>query len=131
MDYKFPPKPASKHLELQRPATPEGQLPEPAPPITHAGPYKDIAGLRKTRTMTTSQTPPISPQKDVASALASPERKGVRFPWEKKDPRPQDGIASGLATTLGFGAAGAPADAVAHFKPSEEYEPRQSSEKQP
>ncbi|KAG8722191.1 hypothetical protein FRC08_005940 [Ceratobasidium sp. 394] len=138
MDYNFPPRPAPKHLELQRSKT-EGQAPEPAPPIIHAGPYMDIAGIRKAqKSPATLQSPeaqdgrtgPPSPErKDAQEEAALPEKKGVQLPWDKKHGRSQSGIASGLATTLQFGAAAAPAEAAAHFQPSEESVPRKSSEK--
>ncbi|KAB5590750.1 hypothetical protein CTheo_5808 [Ceratobasidium theobromae] len=100
-DFSFPPVPSSDHLKLERPPTSPGQVPEPAPPIPHATPYMDIVNLRKARRISN----PTS---------ASPERKIVHFPWGR-DTRPQDGIASGIATTLGFGAAAAPNGTVDTF----------------
>lgn len=105
--YTFPPNPSSKHLELEREPTQPGQVPEPAPPLPHVTPYMDIVGLKKAKS--SSDSPRSAPK--------SPDRNSVQLPW-KKDPRPQDGIASGLATTLGFGAAAAPGGAVESFKPT-------------
>ncbi|QRV79648.1 hypothetical protein RhiJN_07663 [Ceratobasidium sp. AG-Ba] len=138
MDYSFPPKPASKHLELQRPST-GGEPPEPAPPLPHAGGYMDIVGFRKSRRPTTSQTSPerrgtrlesTSPErKDVGEDPTLVEKKGVQLPWDKKHGRSQSGIANGLATTLKFGAAAVPAEAVAQFQSSREVSPRKSGDK--
>ncbi|KAG8769499.1 hypothetical protein FRC12_004932 [Ceratobasidium sp. 428] len=127
--YNFPPKPASKHLELQRSKT-EGQTPEPAPPIPHAGTYMDITSIRKAQAARSqaalqsperreAQGPPSPERKDVPESPASPEKKGIQLPWDRKHGRSQSGIASGLATTLQFGAAAAPAEAVAHFEPAD------------
>lgn len=101
--YSFPPNPSGKHLELQKQETAEGQIPEPAPPVPHATPYVDVMGIRKAR---------------QASLSLSPGKKGAKLPWGGKDPKPQDGIASGLATTIGFGAAGAPGNTLESFKPA-------------
>ncbi|KAL5631215.1 hypothetical protein ACGC1H_006905 [Rhizoctonia solani] len=100
-DYNLPPAPASDHLELRRPPTSPGRVPEPAPPIAHASAYMDIIQIHQSR-----KSPPSSP----------PDRKGIRLPWNR-GPRPQDGIVSGLATTIGFGAAAVPSDVTENFKP--------------
>ncbi|GAB1524687.1 hypothetical protein RhiTH_007841 [Rhizoctonia solani] len=104
-DYTFPPAPSSDHLELRRPPSSPGQIPEPAPPIAHGSAYMDILNIQQAR-----RSPPRP------GSVSPPNRKGIRLPWSK-DPRPQDGIASGLATTIGFGAAAAPGDVVENFKP--------------
>ncbi|KAG9124811.1 hypothetical protein FRC07_010153 [Ceratobasidium sp. 392] len=137
--YSFPPRPASKHLELQT-SKKEGQTPEPAPPIPHAGTYMDIAGIRRaqaSRPQDALQSPerqdaresPSTERKDVPELLVSPGKKRIQLPWDRKHGRSQSDIASGLATTLQFGAAAVPAEAAAHFEPSDEYSPRRSSEK--
>ncbi|KAJ1304838.1 hypothetical protein OPQ81_005972 [Rhizoctonia solani] len=87
-NYTFPPAPSSEHLELRRPPTSPCQIPEPAPPIAHASAYMDIVNIRQAM-----GSPPRS------GSTSPPNRKGIRLPWDK-EPRPQDGIASGLATTI-------------------------------
>ncbi|KDN45572.1 hypothetical protein RSAG8_04896, partial [Rhizoctonia solani AG-8 WAC10335] len=103
-DYKLPPAPSSNHLELRRLPSPD-QVPEPAPPIAHVSPYMDIVKIQQAR-----RSPPRF------GSTSPPDRKGIRLPWNK-EPRPQDGIASGLATTIGFGAAAVPSDVIENFKP--------------
>ncbi|KAH7339868.1 hypothetical protein B0J17DRAFT_657122 [Rhizoctonia solani] len=107
-DYTFPPPPSSDHLELRRAPTSPGQVPEPAPPIAHASPYMDIINIQQAR-----RSPPRS------GSISPSNRKGIRLPWNR-EPRPQDGIASGLATTIGFGAAAVPSDVIGNFKPISE-----------
>lgn len=113
--YDFPPNPSPRHLELQKKETLKGQIPKPAPPIPHATPYMDVIGIRKA-------------QNASQPGSLSPERNGVTLPWGNRTPRPQDGIASGLATTLGFGAAAAAAgNTFGSFKPADDD--KTSSEK--
>ena len=103
-DYNFPPNPSGRHLELQKKETKEGQIPEPAPPVSHATPYMDVMEIRKAQGASRR------------AASLSPDKKSTKLPWGNKDTRPQDGIASGLATTIGFGAAGAPGNTLESFR---------------
>ncbi|QRW21726.1 hypothetical protein RhiXN_06715 [Rhizoctonia solani] len=76
-DYTFPPAPSSDHLELRRPPSSPGQIPEPAPPIAHGSAYMDILNIQQARRSPPGRDPYYHP---IARAYAY---HGAKIPAHK------------------------------------------------